>query len=217
MSRKFLPHPTTRLPRTKRTSQLPAPIPHPTTRFPRTHRTSDLTGQIPIPPPDYQRHIASLLTAPMPHPTVKGTQRQSTDSPNSPTHCEGNTAPVYWQTQFLNPLWREHSAILLTAPIPHPTVKGTQRQSTDSPNSPTHCEGNTAPIYWQPRFPNPLWSEHSASLITAPIPQPTVKEKQHQSTHGPEVPAPGVLGLLEGDLDLLQTQFLPVVRAGRAP
>lgn len=44
-----------------------------------------------------------------------------------------------------------------------------------------------------------------------------MKEKQHQSTHGPEVPAPGVLGLLEGDLDLLQTQFLPVVRAGRAP
>ena len=41
-------------------------------------------------------------------------------------------------------------------------------------------------------------------------------KKQRQSTHGPEVPAPGVLGLMEGDLDLLQTQFLPVVRAGCA-
>ena len=100
----------------------------------------------------------------MPYPTVKGTQRQSTDRPNSPTHCEGNTAPVYWRTQFPNPLWREHSAILLTAPIPHPTVKGTQRQSTDSPNSPPH------------------WREHSASLPTDPIPQPTVKGTQRQST-----------------------------------
>ena len=53
-------------------------FPHPTTRLPRTHRTSHLTG-------------------PIPHPTTRlpKTHRQSAHSPNSPPHCEGNTAPVY--------------------------------------------------------------------------------------------------------------------------